>query len=128
VVVVTAAIRTPATTSTSIEFSAMARPMETATPVVPPRPAASEAPTATTLMWEASSALTSRVVARTVTVRESPSMTARVAALIRFSVKVPAPLAPTPVVPPPEIAAAAATTTARIVCVEVAVSETAEFE
>ena len=86
--VVTVAAMTAAATSMSSELRAIDRPMETATPAVPPTPAATDAAAATTRMSETSSPFTVREAAAMVTgwAASPPSITARVAAVIRFSV------------------------------------------
>ena len=84
VVTPSSALRTNASTSLLISFSAIERPMETATPVLPPTAAASEAAPATALMPESSSAF-SATLEPLMPSAPSPSMYALTSVVILFS-------------------------------------------
>ena len=120
---------TNAATSSSISLRASETPIDTDTPATPANAAASEAPSASALIFDASVAVSVTRAATTPWIANvgspSPEIDAVTSLMIVFVADAPAPLAPTPATPAAATAADAAMTSALMRWSAVAVSVSA---
>ena len=119
---------TAARTTSPTWFHAMLRPIETASPVVPPNPPATEAAPEKDRMPDVDDAPTEAeptvTVSRSAPVAVGSLMDASTSVLMRFPAKAPATLIPMPLLPP-AIPTAPAATNASMVWAAVAVTRSA---